>query len=225
MHQTDTPRMPLQKPMELLHEKTILNESDELAINIIFSDKLTIPASEVKVYQDGIKEYVFGSIYNKDTAKLNEANSWTVELRHTSESNLAEFKALTSEKLNPGIPHGITIATSRRVVCFIPSRSGDLGIIESLQVVYHELAHMLLYLYYKNKRAKRRHKDKNAAAGSEGPFMTTEVHDRVFEKKLRNVEFFRDKIIGGQTKSVKFVTRGIDITDITDSRTVDRVPA
>jgi hypothetical protein len=83
---------------------------------------------------------------------------------------------------------------------------------------------MLLSIYYKNKRANRRHADKNAKAGSEGPFLTTEVHDRVFEKRLRNVTFYREVIRNGKRKSVKFVTKGLDITDITDSRTVDRVP-
>lgn len=193
-------------------------------INIIFSDKLKIPASDATVYQRGILEYVFGSIYYKDMAKITEVNKWTIELRHTSESDLAVFKALTTEKLNQGIPHGITIPTDKRVICFIPSGAGDMRIIESLQVIYHELAHMLLYLYYKNKKATRRHPDKNTSAGSEGAFLTTEVHDRVFEKKMRNVEFYRDVIRDGKIKSVRFVSRGIDITDITDSTTVDRVP-
>jgi len=195
-----------------------------MSITVMFSDKLKIPASDARVYEEGIIEYLFGSIYSRDTAKINEANKWTVELRHSSESQLAVFAALTTEKLNQGIPHGITIATDKRVICFIPSGSGDMRIIESLQVIYHELAHMLLFLYYKNKRANRRHDDKNAKAGSDGPFMTTEVHDRVFEKKLRNVTFYRDVIQGGKHKNAKFVTRGIDITDITDSRSVDRVP-
>ena len=193
-------------------------------ITIVFSDKLKIPAADALVYESGIIEYVFGSIYHKDTAKINEVNRWTVELRHTSESNLAVFSALTTEKLSQGIPHGITIPTDRRVVCFIPSGSGDLRIIESLQVIYHELAHMLLYLYYKNRRANRRHQDKNAKAGTEGAFLTTEVHDRVFEKKLRNIIFYRNIIQSGKRKKAKFVTRGLDISDITDSRTTDKVP-
>lgn len=195
-----------------------------MTINIMFSDKLEIPAADATAYQRGILEYIFGSIYNKDVVKITEANMWAIELRHTSESNLEIFKALTDGVLNQGIPHGITTPTDRRVVCFISSGSGDLRIIENLQVIYHELAHMLLYLYYKNKRATRRHPDKKAAAGSEGAFMTTEVHDRVFENKLRNVEFYRDVMFNGKTKTVKFVSRGIDITDITDSRAVDRVP-
>jgi hypothetical protein len=190
----------------------------------MFSDKLEIPASDVRVYEAGIIEYVFGSIYHKDTAKIEEVNKWTIELRHTSESDLTAFRALTTETLNQGIPHGITIPTSRRVICFIPSGAGDLNIIQNLQVIYHELAHMLLFLYYKNKKANRRHPDKNAKAGSEGVYLTTEVHDRVFEKKLRNVTFYRDIIQGGKPKRAKFVTRGLDITDITDSRNVDRVP-
>ena len=195
-----------------------------MSITVTFSDKLKIPASDARVYEEGIIEYLFGSIYYKDTTKINEANRWTVELRHTSESDLTAFRALTTERLNQGIPHGITIATDKRVICFIPSGSGDLRIIESLQVIYHELAHMLLFLYYKNKRASRRHNDKNARAGSDGAFMTTEVHDRVFERRLRNVTFYREVIQGGKRKRAKFVTRGIDITDITDSRSVDRVP-
>lgn len=193
-------------------------------INIMFSDMLKIPASDAATYQRGILEYVFGSIYYKDTSKITEANKWTVELRHTSESDLAVFKALTTEKLNQGIPHGITITTDKRVICFIPSGAGDLRIRESLQVIYHELAHMLLYLYYRNKRATRRNPDKNARAGTEGAFLTTEVHDRVFEKKMRNVEFYIDTVRNGKIKTTKFVSRGLDITDITDSRTVDRVP-
>ena len=195
-----------------------------MSITVTFSDKLKIPASDARVYEEGIIEYLFGSIYYKDTTKINEANRWTIELRHTSESDLTAFRALTTERLNQGIPHGITIATDKRVICFIPSGSGDLRIIESLQVIYHELAHMLLFLYYKNKRASRRHNDKNARAGSDGAFMTTEVHDRVFERRLRNVTFYREVIQGGKRKRAKFVTRGIDITDFTDSRSVDRVP-
>jgi hypothetical protein len=194
------------------------------AINIVFSDILKIPASDAATYQKGILEYVFGSIYYKDVAKITEANKWTVELRHTSESDLAAFRALTTEKLSQGIPHGITIPTNKRVICFIPSGAGDLRIRESLQVIYHELAHMLLYLYYKNKRATRRHPDKNERAGTEGAFLTTEVHDRVFEKKLRNVEFYINTVRDGKIKTTRFVSRGIDIADITDSRTVDRVP-
>lgn len=188
------------------------------SIQIIFSPKLTkITEDEKKKYEAGILQWIFQSISYKDSKIIDEVNKWTINIYESHETPLDQWKALVDGTLNPGIPFGMTIVTSKIVNMYIPNISGDMPFLQNFFRIAHELDHMLLAIFYPNKRARRRNQDNLNPPGSEGNFYTTEVHDRLAEHKIKIVDIYRNdwKFL----KSGKIHLVGIDITDLTESRT------
>ena len=84
-----------------------------------------------------------------------------------------------------------------------------------MSVICHELAHMILMVYYPDKLTTQRFDDFYGKAGDQRKFFSSEVHDRVTEGRVKQF-----KIKTGWRKQVSFV--GVDISDITNSRSEEK---
>ena len=85
-----------------------------------------------------------------------------------------------------------------------------------MSVIIHELAHMILMVYYPNKIVKMRHNDFHGRAGDNRKFFSSEVHDRVTEGNIRTIKY---PTSGWRRR--RYV--GVDISDITNGRNIKRV--
>ena len=85
-----------------------------------------------------------------------------------------------------------------------------------MSVIIHELAHMILMVYYPNKIVKMRHNDFHGRAGDNRKFFSSEVHDRVTEGNIRTITYPISR-----WRRIRYV--GVDISDITNGRNIKRV--
>ena len=194
-------------------------------ITINYSDKLDRLSQQDKLkIQLGIFEWVFGEIDSHPEWQLASlANEWTINIRESSESQLDEYSTLVgaNDTLASGIPHGITRKNIKQIDVFIPNIGGNLGIRQSFSAISHEICHMMLSILVDlgvlPKRSHRRHRDKNAAPGTDGNTETTEVHDRENEVKMgtrSNKKFnVTNRVVNGVNLGT-FELVGIDITDL-----------
>lgn len=196
------------------------------SITFLFSQELTqLKPKDKELYKAASLEWIFSQIYRLDKNRLLAANQWSIRFWDSYESNLEIFKALTDGTLNQGIPHGVTNVDAKTVDVFISNLSGDLSFRFNMEAVLHELDHMLLAIYYGKRRARRRYDDKNARAGTEGNFYTTEVHDRKREtelklRKTKSITVKRKRFMNFGTVSI--TVHGIDVSDLCDERNLDR---
>jgi len=194
-------------------------------ITINYSEKLDgFPQQDKLKLQLGILEWVFGEIDSHPEWQLASlANEWTINIHESSESELEEYGALvgTHDKLANGIPHGMTRKNIKQIDVFIPNIGGNFGIRQSFSAVSHEICHMMLSLLVElgvlPARSRRRYRDKNAAAGTEGNTETTEVHDRENEVRMGirdNKKFMVTNRTVNGIQLGTFELVGIDITDL-----------
>ena len=87
---------------------------------------------------------------------------------------------------------------------------------QNMSVICHELAHMILMIYYPTKTVQQRYNDYYGRAGDTRKFFSCEVHDRVTEGRTK---IFERKLT--VTKKYRFI--GVDISDITNDRKTIRV--
>lgn len=181
---------------------------------------------DVKKYEYAILEYLFSHVNRSDLDKANKINQWTIKvLPVTMTVNDKDFIGVKG-RLSGGIPHGITNVDLKICKIFVNDMKGDMVLQQNFMTISHELAHLLLSVYYPYKRSRYRHDDKSwGRAGSEGNFYTTEVHDREFEmvsmkKWIRIIRVWKRKILG-KTFGVLYLPC-FDITDLTDTRAVNR---
>ena len=80
-----------------------------------------------------------------------------------------------------------------------------------MSVICHELAHMILMVYFPDKITTMRHNDLHGRAGDKRKFFSSEVHDRQAEGRTK---IFKRKI--SRFKTIPFI--GIDISDLTNNR-------
>lgn len=177
-----------------------------------FTDKISR-----RKYTDAILEWTFSHFRSKmQIDKIIQVNKWTINIYPTYMANYS-FGDLTS--LNYEIPHGVTKPTEMVVDCFVKDINNDFVMLQNFMTISHELAHMMLSIFYPDKRSTYRHNDKSwGKAGEQGNFFVTEVHDRekemILDKKwIRNIQIYRWNIMGRNIG--KFYLKAFDITDLT----------
>ena len=117
--------------------------------------------------------------------------------------------------LSATMPHGIT--GWQEVNVFIKDSNGyGLIVLQNASVITHELAHMILMVYYPDRIVKMRHNDFHGKAGDSRKFFSSEVHDRVAESRVRP---FKYPISRWRKKM--FI--GVDIEDLVNTRNKNRI--
>lgn len=145
-----------------------------------------------------------------------EVNNWTINVYPTL---LASYDFGKIVNLNTQIPHGVCKPTTKTVDCYVKDINNDFVMLQNFMTVSHELAHMMLAIFYPDKRSIFRYNDKSwGKVGVEGNFFVTEVHDRekemVLEKKwIRTIEVWRWSLFGRNIG--KIYLPSFDITDLT----------
>ena len=182
------------------------------SIKITFSTKNI----NTKLYEKAILTYLTEHFHHTDYSKYIEMNQWKIEIKPVESAVESDFEGGTG-MLNFGIPHGVT--GQRIVTVYVNDKNGDLFFLQNFRTISHELAHMLLIIFYPRHRARRRYPDFWASAGDEANFYTTEVHDREFEGRVRTMYIWKELANG--TK-IRLPLSVLDINDLTDERTIDK---
>ncbi len=159
-----------------------------------------------------ILQFTNEHIYNKDYQMINERNQWVINLWHTSEAE-GFFEDMTG--INYNMPWG---HTGKKVIhVFIHNSKNLYKVMEGMSVLTHELAHALLYIYYKSKRYTLKHNENysgfNGRAGQQRNFASGFVHDQLAEGKIRDFSVWQYS----PTKK-KITFKVVDIRDVTNSR-------
>lgn len=194
-------------------------------ITIEFSNKLTgLSEKDKHKLRLGIIKWIFGEINKPQEWEIaKRANEWKIIIHESSESNLAEYKALINpgDALNTGIPHGITRKTIKQVDVFVPNVGGILGLRQAFDAISHEIGHMMLSILVDlgvlPPRSKRRLQDKTNPPGSEGNTETVEVHDRINEIKQGKRSPMKFHVSNYNVDGIElgeFELVGIDIRDL-----------
>lgn len=160
-----------------------------------------------KFYEKCILNYIYQHYKpQKDNFdKYVRQDKWKIDIYNL---DLFDDDFYTKEQkldLSTGIPHGVT--GKNIVKCYIIDNKNDLFTIQNFSVICHELAHMILYNIYGNQRGILRHSDFYSRKGDSKNFASQEVHDRIFERKLRTVSIYRNRF-----KKFRFI--GVDILDL-----------
>ena len=182
-------------------------------MQIIISENLT--EIDRKLYQKMIYNYIYEHYYYKDYERLQKQDRWKIEIKSTSEYDTSFYSSdPRAEELDFSIPHGVT--GNGDLICYITNSSNNLVMLQNMSVIIHELAHMILMVYYPNKIVKMRHNDFHGRAGDNRKFFSSEVHDRVTEGNIRTITYPTSR-----WRRIRYV--GVDISDITNGRNIKRV--
>ena len=168
-------------------------------------------------YTDAILEWTFSHFRSKmQIDKILEVNQWTINIFPTYQANY-DFGNLSS--LNTEIPHGVCKPNDKVIDVFVKDIRNEFVMLQNFMTISHELSHMMLAIYYPDRRSKYRHHDKSwGKKGQEGNFFVTEVHDRekemVLDRKwIRTISIYRWHFAGRQIG--KIYLKCFDITDLT----------
>jgi len=167
-----------------------------------------------KLYEKLILKYIYDHYYYKDYKRYMEQDKWVIEIKPTSDYDGFYTGDSRAEELDFSIPHGVT--GKGNIICYVTDNVNNLITLQNMSVICHELAHMILMVYYPNKIVKMRYNDFHGRAGDSRKFFSSEVHDRVTEGRIKQ---FRHPI--SRWRKITFV--GVDIADITNSRNDNRV--
>jgi len=182
-------------------------------MQIIISENLT--EIDRKLYQKMIYNYIYEHYYYKDYERLQKQDRWKIEIKSTSEYDTSFYSSdPRAEELDFSIPHGVT--GNGDLICYITNSGNNLVMLQNMSVIIHELAHMILMVYYPNKIVKMRHNDFHGRAGDNRKFFSSEVHDRVTEGNIRTITYPTSR-----WRRIRYV--GVDISDITNGRNIKRV--
>ena len=182
-------------------------------MQIIISENLT--EIDKKLYQKMIYNYIYEHYYYKDYEKLQKQDRWKIEIKATSEYDTSFYSSdPRAEELDFSIPHGVT--GNGDLICYITNSGNNLVMLQNMSVIIHELAHMILMVYYPNKIVKMRHNDFHGRAGDNRKFFSSEVHDRVTEGNIRTITYPISR-----WRKIRYV--GVDISDITNGRNIKKV--
>ena len=176
--------------------------------------KFTTKNIDTKLYEKLILKYVYDHYYYKDYSRYVEQNKWVIEIKPTTDYDGAYTNDPRFEELDFSIPHGIT--GKGNVVCFVTDSKNNLITLQNMSVICHELAHMILLIYFPDKVVKMRYNDFHGKAGDSRKFFSSEVHDRVTEGRIKQ---FRYPI--SRWRKLTFV--GVDIEDLVNSRNENKI--
>jgi len=171
-----------------------------------------------------ILEYLFSHVNRDDLDKATKLNLWTVKILPVSMIvNDKDWKGVNG-KVSGGIPHGVTDVEHKVCKIWVNDIKNDLIVLQNFMTISHELAHLLLSIFYPNKLGTYRYDDKSwGRAGKQAKFFVTEVHDREHEmsvegKWIRRIIIHKNSFLRIKSWSVPC----FDITDLTDTRKENR---
>lgn len=168
-----------------------------------------------KLYEQLILFYIYEHYNYKDHKRIVEQDKWKIEIKRTQDFNTSFYNdSARQEELDYSLPHGVT--GLGKVTCYVQDINNDMYTMQNMSVICHELAHMILMIYYPTKTVQQRYNDYYGRAGDTRKFFSCEVHDRVTEGRTK---IFNRKI--SLRKTFRFI--GVDIADITNDRKVIRV--
>lgn len=162
-----------------------------------------------KLYQKLILHYIYEHYNYKDYPRLREQDSWKITLVSTKDFDRSFYSGVPNDQLDYSIPHGVT--GKGDVICYLTDSNNPLILLQNMNVICHELAHMILMVYYPNKLTTQRFDDYYGKAGDQRKFFSSEVHDRVTEGRVKQFKYPK-----GFRRYLTYV--GVDISDITNSR-------
>ena len=165
------------------------------------------------LYEKLILGYIYDHYHYKDYAKYMKQDKWKITLKRVQDFDKSFYTGVPNDQLDYSIPHGVT--GQGTVICYITDSSNPLILLQNMTVICHELAHMILMIYYPDKLTLQRYDDFYGKTGTQRKFFSSEVHDRLAEGKVRTLS----RRLGWR-KTIRYV--GVDITDITNSRNEDK---
>ncbi len=167
-----------------------------------------------KLYERSILHYIYEHYNHKDYGRYVQQDKWKITIASTKEFDRSFYTPVPNDQLDYDIPHGVT--GQGTVVCYITDSNNPLIYLQNMSVICHELAHMILMVYYPDKLTTQKYDDFYGKAGDQRKFFSSEVHDRVAEGRVKQFTLasrFRRK--------TRFT--GVDITDITNGRNEIRI--
>jgi hypothetical protein len=159
-----------------------------------------------KLYERCILNYIYQhySDWKTNYQKYLDQDQWKIEIINLNDFDIKDYGDRYMD-ISTGIPHGVT--GMNVVKCYIIDDKNDMFTIQNFSVICHELAHMVLKIYYPTKRGMLRHGDFYAKKGDIKNFFSQEVHDRVKERNLRTVTVYRNRF-----RKFRFI--GVNILDL-----------
>jgi len=169
-----------------------------------------------KLYQRMILNYIYSHYHHLDYTRYMEQDKWVIKIQDVKDFDVSFYHSATQQdSLDYSIPHGVT--GQGDIICYITDSENPLNMLQNMNVICHELAHMILMIYYPNKLVEQRYDDFYGKKGTQRKFFSSEVHDRVVEGRVKQFEIRN----GFTRRKVKYV--GVDIGDITNSRRQRRI--
>ena len=162
-----------------------------------------------KQYEKLILHYIYEHYHYTDFKRLMLQDNWKIIIKSVDESNVNFYSKYEKQFLSNRIPHGVT--GKNEIIVYVLDVNNSMITLQNFTAIYHECAHMILKIYYKNKRVTQRHDDFYSKKGNKRNLFSSEIHDRSIEGKFRQV---KNKI--NFRSSINLI--GIDITDLTNSR-------
>jgi len=151
-------------------------------------------------------------IYYREHTKHVARNQWTIKLLHTSEAR-GFFEDMRG--INYTIPWGHT--GNKEVTIFMHNSKDLRKFMENMSVLTHELAHMLLYIYYPGRRYTLRNNENysgfNGRRGQQRAFASGYVHDQLAEGKTRDFTVYQ---YVPKHQRIRF--KVVDLREVTNSR-------
>ena len=168
-----------------------------------------------KLYQKIILYYIYDHYYHKDYLRYIDQDKWVIEIKSTDQYDSNYYSNdPRAEELDFSIQHGVT--GRGKIIVYITDNKNNLILLQNMSVICHELAHMILMIYYPDKIVKMRHNDFHGKAGDSRKFFSSEVHARVAESRVRP---FKYPISRWRKKM--FI--GVDIEDLVNTRNVNKI--
>ena len=164
---------------------------------------------DVSLYQRMILHYIYEHYHYKDYKRYQDQDKWKITIISTKDFGRSFYSGVPNDQLDYGIPHGVT--GKGTIICYVTDSNNPLIMLQNMSVICHELAHMILMVYYPDKLVSQRYDDFYGKAGDQRKFFSSEVHDRATEGKVKQF-----KCPKGWRKTINFV--GIEISDLTNSR-------
>lgn len=191
--------------------ESVLTDSIKLHF---FTDNL-----DDRKYTDAILEYMFSHIRKKELYPFAvEMNKWTINIFPTKVSDYNFGVVNNNAKLNTGVPHGLTNKGTKTVDVWVSDKDGVYAMLQNFVTISHELAHLVMIVFFPTTRSQYRHDDKSyGKKGQMGNFSTTEVHDREKEWKdwKRYVTIFRWNLFGRNIGRIRLPC--LELRDLCDN--------
>mgnify|MGYP003642663634 CR=1 FL=1 len=168
---------------------------------------------DFKLYQKMILNYIYDHYRFDDFKRLQIQDNWNLQIYSTEKFDFEFYGQYRRKELSNGIPHGVT--GQGEITCYVIDSKNDLIRIQNMTMICHELAHMILKVYYPERLVRQRHDDFYHVKNTTRQFFSSEVHDRTQESKFRQFETWH------KVKKFKFL--GVDISDITNSRGENKI--